>query len=326
MTSFEPRWTNAVVRAISEPAAGVRAFDLVPSDGVASYPLGSHIQVRVPLGARAEIRHYSLVGERAREGAYRIAVKYLGDGRGGSRYLWSLEPGATLQISEPKSHFELRAGASEYLLIAGGIGITPLVGMADSLAARGARFRLLYAGRSRREMAFLPVLTERLGDRLGVFAGAEGRRLDLNRELSALPPEAEVYLCGPIALMEAARRVWRTLQREPGRLRIETFGSSGHRPANAFAVRVIDHGTELQVARDQSLLAALSSAGIEVPGHCLRGECGLCAVRVIGLEGEIDHRDVVLSDEEKAEGRSLCSCVSRALGSIAIDTGYRQQL
>jgi vanillate O-demethylase ferredoxin subunit len=325
MTSLD-RWTSAVVRAISEPARGVRAFELVPSDGVARYPLGSHLQVRVSLGTRAEIRRYSLVGEAARDAAYRIAVKYLPEGRGGSRYMWSLEPGAKLEISEPSSHFALRAGASEYLLIAGGIGITPLVGMAEALAARGVRFRLLYAGRSRQQMAFLSSLEAQLGDRLGVFAGAEGRRLDLHREFSLLQPAAEVYLCGPIALMEAARRTWATLGREPGRLRIETFGSSGHRPADAFVVRVIDHDTELRVARDQSLLEALGSAGIEVAGHCLRGECGLCAVRVIELDGEIDHRDVVLCDEEKAEARSICPCVSRALGRIAIDTGYRQHL
>jgi ferredoxin-NADP reductase len=317
---------TAVVRGVSEPASGVRVFELLPSEGVAPYPLGSHIDVEVRLPSRTATRCYSLVGESPHDGAYRIAVKQVAESRGGSRFMWSQEPGAVLRISEPRSHFELRTGCAEYLLLAGGIGITPLVGMAEALARAGAPFRLLYAGHAREQMAFLPELRELLGERLSVFASVESSRVDLFRELLGLHPDAELYVCGPIGLMEAARREWRANGRAASRLRFETFGSSGHRGSEAFRVHVVDHGVELGVERDQSLLEALSAAGIEVPGHCRRGECGLCVVQVIERHGEIDHRDVFLDDEQRGEGRLLCPCVSRAIGRIAIDTGYRSEL
>src|SRR5262249_24520698 len=151
---------------------------------------------------------------------------------------------------------------------AGGIGITPLIGMAQMLARTGARFRLLYAGRARDQMPFLSHLQERLGERLDVFPSGEGRRLDLSRELGELDPEAELYVCGPIGLMESARRAWRAAGRAESRLRLETFGSSGHRCSEPFCVRVVDRDLELAVPRDQSLLEVLSGAGVGVPGHC----------------------------------------------------------
>jgi vanillate O-demethylase ferredoxin subunit len=175
-------------------------------------------------------------------------------------------------------------------------------------------------------MAFLSLLAGELGDRLHVFASAEGRRIDLERAFADLHDEAEVYLCGPIGMMEAARRTWRACGRAPGRLRIETFGSSGHRPAAEFVVRVIDHERELHVPRDVSLLDVLGNAGIDVAGHCMRGECGLCAVKVVEIDGEIDHRDVVLGDEDKAESHAMCPCVSRVVGRVVVDTGYRHGL
>lgn len=322
----EPRWTTALVRAISEPASDVRGLELVPEGGAIGYRLGSHIEVQVELPAQITTRCYSLVGEDVQDGVYRIAVKHVADGRGGSGYMWSLESGARLWISEPRSHFELRAGCREYLLVAGGIGITPLIGMAEMLVRTGARFRLLYAGRARDQMPFLSHLHERLGKRLAVFASAEGRRLDLTRELDGLHPEAELYVCGPIRLMESARRAWRAAGRAGTRLRLETFGSSGHRRAEPFRVRVVDRDIELGVPRDQSLLEALSAAGVGVPGHCRRGECGLCVVQVVDLEGELDHRDVFLDDDQKAGERTICPCVSRAIGRVAIDTGYRSDL
>jgi ferredoxin-NADP reductase len=323
---LELRWTTALARQIVEPVEGVRVFELEPVHGVSAYPLGSHIEVQVRSQGRVAVRCYSLVGEQPEHGAYRIAVRKVAESRGGSSYLWGLAPGATLQISEPKSHFLLQPGCPEYLLVAGGIGITPLFGMAQALARRGAHFRLLYAGRARAQMPFVPELSTLLGDRLSVFASGAGETLDLSAELAQLHPDGEVYVCGPIRLMEAARRALHAAGRSPERLRIETFGSSGHRAAVPFEVAVRDHRRALTVSCEQSLLEALSAAGIEVPGHCRRGECGLCAVQVLDVDGEIDHRDVFLSDDERAEQHLLCPCVSRAHGRITIDTGYRSGL
>jgi ferredoxin-NADP reductase len=316
-------WTDALVRAVSQPARGVRALDLVPAEGAQPYTPGSHIEVAVRIAGTTSTRCYSLVGEAPAAGALRIAVKRLEDSRGGSRFMWSLRPGATLRISAPRNHFELQLGAAEYLLIAGGIGITPLYGMTEQLSRSGAKFRLLYAGRARAEMAYLSELERRLGARLSASVSEEGTRVDLAAEIERLDREGEIYVCGPLGLMQAARRAWLAAGRRQERFRLETFGASGQQRAHPFEVEVRDHRRVLQVARDQSLLDALGAAGIDVPGHCRRGECGLCAVQVLQVDGVLDHRDVFLSDQEKARGKALCACVSRAVGRLAIDTGYR---
>jgi ferredoxin-NADP reductase len=322
----ERSWMTAVARQISNAVKSVRVFDLEPSQGVVPYALGSHIDVEVCLDGHDAVRSYSLVGEGPVAGAYRIAVKRVPQSRGGSRYMWSLKEGATLRISEPASHFTLRTGSREYLLVAGGIGITPLIGMAESLARRAVPFRLLYAGRAREHMAFLTELEQRLGERLVVFADGEGAGLDLASEIRRLHVDGEIYVCGPVGLMESVRRAWLSAGRPLDRFRIETFGSSGHRDAEPFEVSVLDYGQTIAVAGHQSLLDVLTASGIDVPGHCKRGECGLCVVGVLDIDGEIDHRDVFLSDEQKAEGQLLCPCVSRAIGRISIDTGHRSAL
>lgn len=319
----EAEFSAATVLRIAEPVEDVRVFELAPQAGARPYALGSHIVLRISGELQ---RCYSLVGEAPENGAYRIAVRRVAESRGGSRHLWSLRSGAQLRISQPRSCFELRPGAPEYLLAACGIGITPFVGMAQALVRRGARVRLVYVGRDRRRMAFLPELEALLGERLALFVRAEGSCFELARELEQLHPHAELYLCGPLDFMEAARAAWHAAGRPLARLRIETFGSSGHRPAEPFEVLVRDRARTLRVARDQSLLESLAACGIELPGHCGRGECGLCAVEVLALAGEIDHRDVFLSAQQRAEGKLICPCVSRAVGQISIDTGYRATL
>lgn len=318
-------FSPARVRAVRDVARDVRLIEIEPEAGARPYPSGSHLDVAVMLGELPDVRSYSLVGERPVDGAYRIAVKELADSRGGSGYVRGLEAGARIEVSEPKSHFELQYGRSEYLLVAGGIGITPIVGMAEALARHGRPLRVLYAVRERAQLAFLAELQQLLGDRLEVFVSSEGSRLDLAERFARLDPDGEVYLCGPLRLREAAQRAWQELGRPRDRLRFETFGSGGRFAPEPFVVEVADHGRRrVEVPRNRTMLDALHDAGAEVMSDCLRGECGLCTVTVIAAEGELDHRDVFLSDEEKAEGRLLCTCVSRAVGgAITIDTGFR---
>jgi len=318
------RFGPATVRAVRPVAERVRLVELEPHGGARSYPTGAHIDVALTIAGLPDTRSYSLVGDRPADGAYRIAVKLLPDSRGGSVLVHQLEPGTVLTVSEPRSHFELAYGRPEYLLVAGGIGITPLVGMAQSLLRHGRPFRLLYAARSRAEMPFAGELQALLGDRLQLYAGEPGRRVDLVGELAALHPEGEAYVCGPLRMMDAARLAWAALGREPTRLRIETFGSGGRFAVEPFVVRVRDHRRDVAVGEHETMLAALRGAGVEVMWDCLRGECGLCAVSVCRVEGTLDHRDVFLSEAEREEGRKLCTCVSRAVsGLVEIDTGYR---
>lgn len=339
---FETRWSDAIVRAAVDITSEVRLLELVPQGGAEPYSPGSHIDIGVLLrtagGEQADTRSYSLVGEDSAPGAagaaYRIAVKRLPESRGGSRYMWTLQPGARLRISNPRNLFELAFGAQQYLLLAGGIGITPMLGMAYELERAGADFRLLYAGRNAAGMPFADELRERLGERLLLFRGDAGARVDVAAEIANLHPDGEMYMCGPMGLMDSVRAAWQASGRATASLRFETFGSSGHLAPEPFLVRVADQNREVLVPSDKTMLSALREAGIDVLSDCLRGECGLCMVDVLGVEGQLDHRDVFLSSKEKMANGKICACVSRVarreycvtgpMPGITIDTGVRE--
>lgn len=320
-------WTIATVRRTIDLTPTVREFELVPEGPApAAWAPGSHLNVRVQIGPRQETRTYSLVGLSRGDGVLRIAVKRLDPGRGGSQYMWSLQPGARLSISEPGNHFALDLGAPGYLLVAGGIGVTPLVGMAELLGTRPAPVRMLYAARQRNELACLDRLEAALGERLATRVADEGQMIDFAAEFAALPAGTQVYLCGPVPMMDAARRAWAEAGRDIADLRYETFGSSGRHAPQAFTVKLPRHGVEVIVEAGRSLLDTLEAQGIAVLSDCRRGECGLCTMDVLACEGTIDHRDVFLSDHEKAEGKRLCACVSRIAGpgaTVVLDTAWR---
>ncbi len=316
-------WRSARLRSVRNLTPDIRLFEIEPSGDFVPPTPGSHIDVMVEVGGRPDVRSYSIVG-RCGDGMYRIAPKLLSHSRGGSAYMWSLAPGARLTISAPRNHFELSRGRPEYLLLAGGIGITPIYTMALFLAQAGANFRLLYACRRRQDLALADELREQLGDRLELFIGEEGARVDLEGEIARLSPGGELYVCGPIRMLEAVQRQWRRSGRPIDQLRFETFGSSGHLAAEPFKIRIPRLGTEIDVAANQTMLEALEAAGIEMIFDCRRGECGLCALDILEVDGIVDHRDVFFSDEEKAANQKLCTCVSRvAGGSITVDTADR---
>jgi len=316
-------WRSARLRALRNLSPDIRLFEIEPSGEFVAPTPGSHINVAVRIGERPDIRSYSIVGP-CTDGIYRIAVKLLGDSRGGSAYMWSLARGANLTISTPANHFYLSRGRSEYLLLAGGIGITPIFTMALALAESGANFRLLYACRRRQDLALADELRERIGDRLQVFVDEEGKRVDLQAEIARLAPDGELYVCGPIGMLEAAKRAWQQSGRPVDQLRFETFGNSGRFASQPFKVKIPRLGMEITVLQNQTMLDALEAAGIAMISDCRRGECGLCALHILEVDGIVDHRDVFFSDEEKADNRKLCTCVSRvAGGSITIDTADR---
>lgn len=317
-------WTEAQLQATRDVAPNIRLFEIKPASGSAQpWTPGSNIDVGVFVGGRPDTRSYSLVGEPAPD-VYRIAIKRLPESRGGSAYMWSLAPGARMRITKPKNHFDLAVGRPDYLLIAGGIGITPIYGMALALARRNANFRMLYAARTRPELAFAPELHERIGDRLELFVSEEGRRIDVAAEIERLAPDGELYVCGPIPLLNAAKRAWADSGRPVGGLRFETFGSSGLYAPEPFDVRIPRLNLTVHIPENQSMLDALEAAGVEMIYDCRRGECGLCAVDILEADGIVDHRDVFFSEQQKAENRKLCTCVSRVVrGGITIDTADR---
>ncbi len=302
----------------------VRQFEIAPAAGVQPWSPGSHIDVSLNVDERPATRSYSLVGELDPD-VYRIAVKLSSDGRGGSRTMWSLRPGARLDISAPKNLFELAHGLPGYLLVAGGIGITPIVSMALSLARRGANVRLVYGARTDDELAYRDALSNALGDRLVTRVDVCGERVDAAAEIARLHPHAEAYVCGPLGLLDAMRRAWADAGRDPTRLRYETFANTGRHAPEPFWVRLRGEEITVDVPADSTLLDALLAAGIDVLHDCRRGECGLCALDVLDVQGEIDHRDVFLSDLEKRGGKRICACVSRVVrGGVVLDSSYRR--
>lgn len=321
---FAETWTQCKVAAVRDVTPTIREIVLQPDNvDITSAAIGSHIQVGLAIGGKRDTRCYSLVGT-FDPAAYRIAVRLAPDSRGGSQAMWQLVPGTRLDVSSPTSLFEIDWTRKHYCLIAGGIGITPMLGIAAALTRKPVEVTMHYAVRSPQDAAYLDELATLLGDRLSIHASDADQRLDLDATFASLPPNAMAIMCGPMRMLEAARKSWAAAGRPASDLRFETFGSSGLLPTESFRVRVKDTGAEIEVPQSRSMLAALNDAGFEVISDCQRGECGVCAIDVTAIDGEIDHRDVFFSDKQKHDNRKICPCVSRARGTVTIDTLYRR--
>ncbi len=295
---------------------------------------GEHVDLRVPSAhdpSRTLTRSYSVVD--SEEGRLSITVLRVRDSRGGSAYLHGVEVGATVPCSRPLQNFPLRLGAARYLVVAGGIGVTALVETARVLAATGQDHEVRLLARTRSDLAYADLLAERHGDRLVTHVEDEGTGLDVEALVaevagSPLATSTEAYVCGPIRLMDAVRRAWERHDLPEAHLRVETFGNSGWFDPEPFEVRVPELGLEVEVPPDQSMLEALAGAGADLMYDCLKGECGLCRLRVVGSEGRLDHRDVFLSRAQQEAGASVCACVSRVVagegggrGSVTLALG-----
>ena len=236
-------WTEAVVHATRDLTPSVRELTLAPAAPHLPYAAGSHLQVEVLVNGQPQTRSYSLIGQ-PDDGLYRIAVKQLPLGRGGSLAMWRLAPGERLRISAPRNFFPLSLTAPGYLLLAGGIGITPLVLMAQTLAARGAPVRLVQGARTVSELAYGDVLRIALGQRLAQVVDDRGERIDFAGEIAALPPGGQLYVCGPAPMLDAARQAWASAGRPTHDLRCETFGNSGPlapQPSGWCSVPTVQH-------------------------------------------------------------------------------------
>jgi len=322
---YSNTWEEATIEVVEQVAANVMQFKIRPKNGTQKFTVGAHLDVSVLINDIPEIRSYSLVGSYEPHAPYTIAVKRLPQSRGGSKYMWSLKPGNKIRISQPTNHFELGFGAMDYLLIAGGIGITPIVGMAQQLADRpGKNVRMLYLGQSQAEMPFTETLQEVLGDRLTLHYSDDEGFYDMAQILELANDKTQVYLCGPIGLMNAVRKTWEESPFETTNLRYETFGASGLFAPQKFIVTIPRFKKQIEVQENETLLHALEAVDIDVMYDCKKGECGLCQVDILDYSGDIDHRDFFFSDAKKGENKKMCACVSRvANGNITIDTAFR---
>ncbi|WP_165225193.1 PDR/VanB family oxidoreductase [Affinirhizobium pseudoryzae] len=314
-------WRRAKVAEIETPAPDIRLVTFAVDGLTSGFDPGSHTNIKVVINGAPAIRTYTVIP--SPPGTLAIAVKLHPNSRGGSAYVWTLKPGDVTEMTEPENRFELSWRASHYLLIAGGVGVTPIYGMAKALAARGQSLRMVYGARNAASMAFAPELKDLLGERLATFSHDDGEAFDLAAEFAALPADAEAYICGPLGLLEAAKRAWRAAGRPASRLRYEVFGDNGRFAEEPFEVDVAGFGTTVAVRADQTMLEALQEAGVPMIFDCRRGECGLCAVKIVSSTSDLDHRDVFFSEEERQEDPRICACVSRARGGrVVIDNGY----
>jgi len=301
------------------PNALVRVLVLRAEDDsvLPAFGAGAHLQVQVRLANDVQDwRHYSLVdfaGTATAPQDYTIAVRLEAEGRGGSRFMHEgVQVGDTLEVLPPKNDFPLHDGPAPAVLLAGGIGITPLASMAAQRARLGQPVQLIYAGRARAHMAFLPELTDLLGDAMRVHADDEcGAPLDVAGVLDACTEDAQLYICGPQALLDAvlAQAAARQWPRE--RLHFELFSTPQVEAGEgAFEVELAQSGLSFTVPAGQTILDCMLEHGCDPLFDCKRGECGVCTLDV--LEGTPEHRDYFLSDSEKAEGKLIQICVSRA--------------
>lgn len=305
-------WQRAVVRETSDAAEGIRRIVLEPSQPVPAAP-GTHVDLMVSINGERHRRSYSIV--EAPDGGVRLAISVFrtATSRGGSAYMHTLVPGDELEITQPLQNFPLRVGAPRYVLLAGGVGITAILNMARVLKNVKADYRLVYAGRSRSAMAYLADLQAEHGTALEIHVDAEGTALSVPDLLGGIDDGTELYMCGPIRLMDAVRRTWQGLGLDPSSLRYETFGNSGWYHPEEFVVRVPRLGLETRVGPGKSMLEALEDAGADMMFDCRKGECGLCEVRILDLDGAVDHRDVFYSERQQRAREKMSCCVSRAV-------------
>lgn len=303
-----------VISGVRQLSPRVRAYELRDPNGqdLPAVTAGSHLQLPVMLdGGQLVSRHYSIASNPARRDVYEIAVLLEEHGSGGSHAIHhSYQLGMTLQVAPPQNHFKLHPDHRPAILIAAGIGITPIKAMAQALSTRGTPLQLHYAGRSLNQMPYRDRLQRELGTRLSVYAGDAGERLDIAAIMVGAPSDALFYLCGPDRLIDAAIAIAKVGGIDPDRLRFERFQTRIAADAKPVRVELARSGGVVQVDPDQTILDAILATGVELPYSCQTGNCKSCAVTV--LSGTAEHRDSALSDNERDQQQLMCPCVSRA--------------
>ena len=296
-------------------AQDIEEFTLAPVDGapLAPFTPGAHVTLATPSGA---MRRYSLVNDGTEPETYVLAIKREGESRGGSRSMHEQAlPGSVLMVGEPENDFQLRP-APRYILIAGGIGITPIQAMARELAAQGKPFELVYCTRSAAQTAYADEIRA-LPGKITIHhdEGQPDGHFDF-WDLLGTPSAAHVYCCGPAPLMDEVKA--QTGHWPEGRVHFEDFKPAEvvRKDDKPFFVTLLRSGRVITVPSDRTILEALREAGEKTVSSCESGTCGTCKCQLVS--GSVDHRDMVLRDDEK--DRFIMICISRAAqGDLVLD-------
>ncbi|MGO3741682.1 PDR/VanB family oxidoreductase [Kerstersia sp.] len=324
--SNAPHSMNLRVSRVTAEAKDVLAIELVDPDGAALPPFtpGAHLEMRLGNGM---IRHYSLLNDCSERQRYVVGVGLAPDSRGGSRFIHGgLREGDSVKVTGPHNHFALDEQAGGYCLVAGGIGVTPILAMARWAERQGRPWRVIYTARGRHRAAFyedLLALDQGRG-RVQLHFNDEqaGRLLAVEALAASLGPDEHLYCCGPDPLMQAVRQATAA---QAGRVHFEWFAAPVSAPGadagpaaataagsgGGFEVILRQSGQTLWVSEEQSILEAMEEAGLSPAFSCRAGICRSCETRVHA--GTPDHRDLVLSDEEKQANDTMLICCSRAL-------------
>lgn len=301
------------VAAVEQVTPLVKHFTFIRQDG-APFPAfsgGSHVVVSMNVGGRVHRNPYSLMGSPAENDAYHIAVRKQEQSRGGSVFMHeNVEVGTALQITYPVNLFSLAKKAHKHILIAGGIGITPFMSQLIDLSRLNANFELHYACRSLEHAAFAEQLKTRCGSKFHCYIDSKGERIDLLALLSQQPLGTHVYVCGPNPMVVAVIETARNLGWPENHIHSEQFLSPGI--GEPFKVQLAKSKIEVLVPAEMSMLEAIESAGVEAEYLCRGGVCGRCEVDVLESDGALLHHDHYLTDAEKASGKKIMPCVSRA--------------
>ncbi len=319
-----PPYIESVVVGLRRITETVREFLLSPAEGrmLPPYDPGAHIEVVLATRDHPRlVRHYSLLGgtELWDDGPhiYRIAVQREETGQGGSRFLHDeIGRGARVTISPPKNDFPLALDAPRSLIIAGGIGITPIYSMVRALVRREASFQLYFCARHSSLLAYASDIKRMAGARVRFHldGGDRSRSLDIGALIAAEPQSTHVYVCGPSGLNNAAIAAARAHGLPEYQIHTESFAAAAPSVDASLEVELRRSGEIVNVPANMSILDALLVAGHDALYECHRGECGMCSLPVLDADGPIDHRDTYLTAEQKASGKIMCICVSRIKG------------
>lgn len=297
---------------IEELTPRIKRFRLVSANGarLASFSPGSHVAVEIALETKKLRNSYSLCSSSYQTNFYDLAVLSKEDSRGGSEYLHQISTGTKLNIGFPKNSFCLNSLAKKYILIAGGIGITPFISMLNNFSRFNTPFELHYAAKSVKECAFYNFLQQEYGNLVKFYFSDRQERLMPKQILEEQPLGTHVYLCAPSSLRLDCRSAAKALGYPSSAIHRELFGAVKTNRVKPFTAVLAQSETEIKVPKDKTLLEALEAAGISPNYSCRAGGCGACEVKVI--KGKINHLDNYYSPEEKAEQNKILTCISRA--------------
>lgn len=288
-------------------APNIVSYELRPTESseLPAFTAGAHIDLTLPNGL---IRSYSLLNPQSERHRYVIAVQKDRASRGGSKWVHeNLRAGDIVTVNGPRNNFHVDESAGRSIFIAGGIGITPILSMVERLGALGREWELVYCARSRAGTAFLEALRRKPQVRFNFDEEPDGRMLDIAKLVQGAPPGTHLYCCGPLPMLDAFEQATKDLPRN--RVHIEYF-TAKEPPAlgGGFTIVLAKRGMTLAVAPGKTILDTLRDNGFDTPFSCTEGVCGTCETRV--LEGVPDHRDLILTEAERASNKTILICCS----------------